>query len=79
MATNVITPNRADLFAGAASMSPPAGPLARLARWLAEHRRYRATVRELSALDDELLADIGVVRSEIDAVAHRVAAHGRWR
>lgn len=82
MATNVIIPNRADLLAGAARTMPtarPAGPLARLGRWLADRRRYRVTVRELEALDDDILADIGVVRGEIDSIARRVSTHGRWR
>jgi hypothetical protein len=36
-------------------------------------REYQATYRELSALDDRMLADIGISRTDIP----RVAA-GRW-
>jgi uncharacterized protein YjiS (DUF1127 family) len=82
MATNVITAHRPDLAAGAVQSAPTrrlAGLLARFNRWLDERRRYRATVRELDALDDEILADVGVARGEIESVARRVVAHGRWR
>jgi len=82
MATHVINPQRADLLAGAAQSSPTrrlAGLLASFNRWLENRRRYRATVRELEALDDDILADVGVARGEIESVARRVAAHRRWR
>ena len=82
MATNVVTPHRADLLAGAVQSGPTrraAGLLARFNRWLEDRRRYRATLRALEALDDELLADIGILRGEIEAVARRVVAHRRWR
>ena len=82
MATRVINPQRADLLAGAAQSSPTrrlAGLLASMNRWWEERRRYRATVRQLEALDDDILADVGVSRGEIDTVARRVVAHGRWR
>lgn len=36
-------------------------------------RRYRDTVAELSRLSDRELADLGVYRSEIHAVARKVA------
>jgi uncharacterized protein YjiS (DUF1127 family) len=81
MATHVIDRQRADLGADA-SQSPSrrlAGLLARLGDWRERRRRYRATVRELAALDDDILADVGVPRSEIEAVARRVAAQHRWR
>jgi uncharacterized protein YjiS (DUF1127 family) len=82
MATHVIAAQRPDLLAGAAQASPTrrlAGLLASFNRWLESRRRYRATVRELTALDDDLLADVGVVRGEIEAIARRVVTYGRWR
>lgn len=47
-----------------------------LAKFLRDYRtwrRYRASVRELSKLDDHTLADIGISRSEIEAIAWRSA------
>jgi uncharacterized protein YjiS (DUF1127 family) len=41
----------------------------RLSAWLSQERRRRQTVRELSAMPDELLADVGIERAEIPAVA----------
>jgi uncharacterized protein YjiS (DUF1127 family) len=82
MATHVINPQRADLVAGAVRSAPTqhlAGLLARFNAWREERRRYRATVRELNALDDVILADVGVARGEIEAIARHVAAHRRWR
>ncbi|MBA1159287.1 DUF1127 domain-containing protein [Microvirga mediterraneensis] len=40
---------------------------------LRAYRRYRETLRELSGLTDRELDDIGLSRSEIDAIAHRSA------
>lgn len=34
-------------------------------------RRYRASVRELSQLSDRELADLGILRADIDLVARR--------
>lgn len=82
MASHVIDPRRADLLAGAAQSSPTrrlAGLLASFNRWLENRRRYRRTVRELAALDDAILADVGVARGEIDTIARQVVAHRRWR
>lgn len=82
MATRVINPQRADLVADAIQSSPTrrlAGLLARLGDGRERRRRYRATVRELAALDDDILADVGVPRGEVEAVARRVAAQHRWR
>lgn len=36
-------------------------------------KTYRATVAELTKLDDRTLADINVGRSEIDGIARRAA------
>lgn len=41
----------------------------RLGVWLGRERRRRRTVRELSAMTDEILTDIGIERAEIPAVA----------
>lgn len=45
-----------------------------LADWLRREAARRRTVRELSAMSDEMLADIGIARAEIAAVAAAVAA-----
>jgi uncharacterized protein YjiS (DUF1127 family) len=82
MATNVFTPDRADLLADRIQSTPTrslAGLLARLNGWLGQRRRYRTTLRELEALDDIILADVGIPRGQIELVARQVAAHGRWR
>jgi uncharacterized protein YjiS (DUF1127 family) len=76
MATNVITTQPADILAGCIP-SPPSRRLgqlfARFDGWLEQRRRYRATVCELSALSDEVLADVGIMRGEIEEVARRLA------
>jgi uncharacterized protein YjiS (DUF1127 family) len=80
MATTVITTRRADLLGGRAPSARPGELFALVNGWLERRRQYRATLAELSALDDELLADIGVARSEIEPVARRVAGRAtRWR
>jgi uncharacterized protein YjiS (DUF1127 family) len=82
MATNVITSRRGDLLAGTVQSSPTrrlAGLLARFNRWREDRRAYRTTVRALDALDDDILADVGVARGEIEAIARRVVTYGRWR
>ena len=82
MATNVIGSRRADVLAGAVQSSPTrrlAEALASFNRWRAERRAYRATVGQLEALDADIQADIGGARGEIEAIARRVVAHGRWR
>jgi uncharacterized protein YjiS (DUF1127 family) len=47
--------------------------LANLIRGFAAWRRYRMAVNELTSLDDRILRDIGLDRSEIK----RVALNGR--
>lgn len=42
----------------------------RINRFVKEAKRYRSTVRELSALSDRELSDIGINRSDIYRVAH---------
>jgi uncharacterized protein YjiS (DUF1127 family) len=44
-----------------------------LASKVGQWRRYRTSVRELSKLSDRGLADLGIVRGNIEAVARRVA------
>jgi uncharacterized protein YjiS (DUF1127 family) len=76
MATQVIDTRRADILAGQVQSAPVRGLgelFAQLNGWLEHRRNYRATVKELSALNDHLLADIGVKRSEIAAHAARLA------
>jgi uncharacterized protein YjiS (DUF1127 family) len=78
MATQVIT--RADIAAGRAQSAASRGLgelFARLDRWLEQRRHYRTTVAKLDALPDELLADIGVLRGDIDAIARRLARQAR--
>jgi uncharacterized protein YjiS (DUF1127 family) len=41
----------------------------KVGNWLRLERRRRQTVRELSAMPDEILADIGIARADIPAVA----------
>jgi uncharacterized protein YjiS (DUF1127 family) len=47
--------------------------LAKLIRLFRRWRNYERSVRELSRLDDRELADIGVTRSEIPALARAAA------
>jgi uncharacterized protein YjiS (DUF1127 family) len=47
--------------------------VARLVDWIAEHRRYRRTLSELSTLSDRELDDIGLSRGEVEIVARRSA------
>lgn len=55
-------------------------PVRQMAGLLGPIRRRlqrRATIRQLEALDDRILADIGLLRREIPAALDRYAAHGR--
>lgn len=75
MATQVVDPRRADLMAGDAQATAARGLgqlFAELNAWLERRRSYRATLRELAALSDELLADVGLRRHEIPEVAARL-------
>jgi uncharacterized protein YjiS (DUF1127 family) len=44
----------------------------KLSSWLRRQSRIRNTVRELNALNDRDLADIGLYRCDIGRVAHEV-------
>ncbi len=44
----------------------PSTPAASLTVWLKQHLRVRADLRRLRALDDRMLADIGLSRSDVD-------------
>ena len=62
---------------GGASLHALESRVSRLGQALSVRRRRRAAVRELSALSDHTLKDIGLHRSEIRSVVHemtRVAA-----
>ncbi len=48
--------------------------VARLVERFRADKRRRLTIRELSALDDHTLRDIGLQRSQIRSVAHALAA-----
>jgi uncharacterized protein YjiS (DUF1127 family) len=50
---------------------------ARLSRWLEQRRHYRITVARLNALPDEILADVGVLRGDIEDIARRLARQAR--
>lgn len=45
------------------------GLLATLGRWYITRRRRRIGIRQLRALDDRLLRDIGIGRSEIESAS----------
>ncbi len=45
--------------------------LERLSGWIAEQRRYRRTLAELSTLTDRELDDIGLNRGDLESVARR--------
>ncbi|MGF1629648.1 MAG: DUF1127 domain-containing protein [Kiloniellaceae bacterium] len=41
----------------------------KLGAWLSREQRRRQTIRELSAMSDEMLADVGIARADIPAIA----------
>lgn len=45
----------------------------KLSRYFAAWRQYRVTVRELSALPDRDLVELGIARHEIEKVARQTA------
>ena len=53
-----------------------AGLLARIVDAMAARKVYRTTLNELRALDNRDLADLGISRSMITAIAHE-AAYGK--
>lgn len=53
------------------------GPISRLIRRMGHHIAVRTTTRELELLDERTLSDIGLSRSDIPHVAHRMRTH-RW-
>lgn len=62
------------IHGGAAGLSERIGDLAGALRdrWR-RFRLFRETLRELNALSDRDLADLGIHRSQIGAVAHEAA------
>lgn len=78
-ALNDIGIDRAEIAATAAlscDAAPAGGGSAwhGLAAWAGREMRRRRTLRELSAMSDELLSDIGIARSEIPAIAAALVA-----
>ena len=51
--------------------------LQRLATWYERNRAYRETVSELSRLSDHVLADVGIGRHEIGAIARTLSRRAR--
>lgn len=47
--------------------------LAKIGNWLQARRSYHNSISELSAMSDRDLADIGISRSDIQAVARQAA------
>ncbi len=50
--------------------------LSKLIRFFHTWRRYRVGLRELAALDDRTLADIGLRRCDIESIARANAVRG---
>ncbi len=75
MAAQVITPTNLEALGGRGYPRTPSA-VSWLRAWFdgvrtryQRHRLYRQTVSALAALDDRILADIGVGRHEIEKVA----------
>lgn len=62
--------------AEARTLSRLAGSVQSLAEAYEKRRRFRATMRELNALDFDTLEDLGFARGDIPDVAYR-AVYGR--
>ena len=60
-------------FGGASIWQPLAALKANLAQRLVQYRAYRSTVDELAMLTDRELADLGIHRADIHAVAQDAA------
>jgi uncharacterized protein YjiS (DUF1127 family) len=75
MATQVITSSDINALTARTYPAIESGAPALLAglrhvrAWYRRHRLYRETVSALAALDDRILADIGVGRHQIEEVA----------
>lgn len=53
-----------------ATPGPFARALSRLWTWLRARHRNRSGIRDLEALDDHMLHDIGLTRSEVEHAVH---------
>jgi uncharacterized protein YjiS (DUF1127 family) len=77
------TAQSGQVLPGYATASATFGPAAsKVAQWIVSLRNEiarRKQARMLAALDNRTLADIGILRSEIDFVAHRVVSGENWR
>jgi len=51
--------------------------LYRAVHWLQDERRRNAVIRELNQLSDHYLDDVGINRSDIDAIADAMVKHLR--
>ena len=64
-------------YANANTVAPRStGLIARMVEAMAARKVYRTTLTELQALDNRDLADLGISRSMIRAIAHE-AAYGK--
>lgn len=66
-------------FASDMTRSAPAnrGRFADLAGRIARYRLYRQTLNELAALNNSDLADLGICRAQIRALAYEAAYRGK--
>ena len=63
----------ANRIAGKTLMDRFSGLLDSAATYVQQRRVYAQTVAELSALTDRELADLGIARASIEAIAHEAA------